>query len=158
MKKPKPIKTNKQKNEEEESICVLLFSPICTSGSTCCQSVAGSGFLKRANSTCATLPAESPAQRLKHIAPKKEMGDRDDIVGPNVTKGKHKCYFISWKSAKRLSYSWCDDITLFLHFDVFFSVWLMLTFRSRLIYFILFIGWGQALCKLWAAFSVNQNI
>lgn len=87
-----------------------------------------------------------------------QMVDRTHCVGANVKRVSTNVISFLEKVSK---YYLISNVVTLHCFCIlmFFSVWLrLLTFRSCLIYFILFIGWGQALRKLWTAFSVNQNI
>lgn len=89
-----------------------------------------------------------------------EMLDRTDRVGANVKKVSTNVISFLEKVSK--DYLIFDMVTFHCFCLLMLSsVWLrLLTYRSCLIYFILFylLDGGQALCKLWTAFSVNQNI
>lgn len=163
MKKPRPVKkqTNKPKQMKKKKkvsvSCSFYFPPICTleapAASLCWLRLPSESKFHLCH-----CPCWKPCPGWSTLLPKRKWVT-GLILWVQMLK-KVSTNVISFLE-KVLKDCLIADVMILHCFCIlmfFFSVWLMLTFRSRLIYFILFIGWGQALCKLWAAFSVNQNI
>lgn len=141
-----------------------LFPMVCPPGASCCHSIASSEFFRKQVhlwhshiwNLCAEFEPCCSWEKAVTTCKNQERWFIGLIVWGQILKNicKNMVVFL----AEVLRGYWCGGIHCFCILRFLSRRLRMLTGRSYLIYFILFIGQGSGTCKLWTAFSVNQNI